>query len=100
VTEILLDIFSNYRISDKIVGVITDNGSNFKKAFKEYGVTVDDILQQTEDSDEEQIDDLNDLSDTLNEILKGSTILPPHKSCASHFLNLIATTDAERVGQC
>jgi len=41
ITEMLLDIFSEYSLKhEQIVSAVTDNGSNFIKAFAEFGVTL------------------------------------------------------------
>lgn len=47
VADILLDIQSEYGLKNgQIVSTITDNGSNFVKAFKEFGIS----LEKTFDS--------------------------------------------------
>jgi len=38
----LSDVHSNFGISDKIRVTVTDSGSNFAKAFAEYGLKVQD----------------------------------------------------------
>lgn len=41
----LNEIYSSYEISNnQIVGTVTDNGSNFVKAFKEFGLSEDSIF--------------------------------------------------------
>lgn len=36
IAEAIMNIFQNYNIADKIVTIVTDNGSNMKKAVSEY----------------------------------------------------------------
>lgn len=89
ITDMLLEIFNRYEIvREKITCIVTDNGSNFVKAFKEYGV----IMQQTED--EEQDEDV--IAENM-EPLMSSGLLPSHQRCASHTLSLVATTDLNKV---
>jgi len=84
-------VHSSYRIGRKVLMTITDNGSNFVKAFNEYSCKlVDD-------------DDDDDLSheDVSNVLAAGECddgteyVLPPHQRCASHTLNLVAVHDTE-----
>lgn len=107
IAEILEHIHVQFNLNPKkIVSTITDNGSNFVKAFKEYGVNVkvhtthmsNDEPSEDSGSDsnsEEEIDDffLPSFIDENDETNEKDFALPKHIRCASHTLNLIATTD-------
>lgn len=77
-------------VRDKITCIVTDNGSNFVKAFKEYGI---DYQTEDEISESEEEIDLLDREEFVSQIL-----LPSHQRCASHTLSLVATTDLNNVG--
>jgi hypothetical protein len=99
---------------EKIVTTITDNASNFAKAFSEYMVVADDP-EMTADEEEIETGASNDNIDTvtrqqnqtelvledIGEILANpdetstQLQLPLHTRCVAHSLNLIATKDAE-----
>ncbi|XP_050339934.1 uncharacterized protein LOC126766125 isoform X3 [Bactrocera neohumeralis] len=68
--------------SSNIVLTITDNGSNFLKAFRDYGVGNDFF--------EDEIND--EMPDFDNE-----SLLPTHQRCCSHTLNLLASTDFDKI---
>ena len=90
----------------------TDNGSNFAKAFREFGVK--DFLVAMEDeedcascssysscSDEENIDEGTEvnISDNDSNLLlpeQPELRLPRHIRCSAHTLNLCITTDMIR----
>jgi len=77
---------------DKISATITDNGSNMVKAFKEFG-----IFNENENDDDDglnfpEIEDFNGAAEIDAEVQ-----LPFHVRCASHTLNLIATTDIAKI---
>ena len=94
IAELLQDTFTVYDLTTtKIVSVVTDNGSNFVKAFKEYGVTPETVDRDQENDNNEPEEQLLNISDILDE----GVVLPRHKRCASHTLSLVATTDAEKV---
>lgn len=89
------NIHSTYGITHKITATVTDNGSNFVKAFKRY--------QPLEESDSEDNEDdvtCTDINDALHatDDNDGDVVitLPPHKRCASHTLNLISCTDVDK----
>lgn len=115
--EMLENIILNFNIrSAHIVATVTDNGSNFVKAFREFSVTEEsqelevnktrDALD--EDHEEDQMDEIEyDEEVTFHEIEASNTpdndnriiMLPAHIRCASHTLNLIATTDCKNAVQ-
>lgn len=80
-----------------IVGTITDNASNFGKAFRIFASSenVESQYQLQEQNDHIKIADLNlsqvNCNDEVDDI-----ILPPQFRCCSHTLNLIATTDIQK----
>ena len=46
------DIMNEYNIPhEKITSAVTDNGGNFVKAFKEYGVKINSLEESKEDTD-------------------------------------------------
>jgi len=51
IADLMTDIFSEFNLTcDQIISTITDNGSNFIKAFKEFGLKLKIV---SEESDEE-----------------------------------------------
>ncbi|KAL4007318.1 hypothetical protein ACER0C_001170 [Sarotherodon galilaeus] len=77
-------VHSAYGLNSKVTATVTDNGSNFIKAFRMF---------QKSDSDEELEEDeevtFTDVEQTLSTESEGQFSLPPHLRCASHTLNLI-----------
>lgn len=111
IAEMLEDINNSFGLSEtKIIGTVTDNGSNFVKAFKEFGINLQgDIILKTvlnqgqTEFDEESILEASELDDEDELVLPSSIIsesdnqtnilLPNHFRCVTHTINLIATTD-------
>ena len=99
VVKLLSDIHDEYNLPvDKITCCVTDNGSNFVKAFKEFEVDV----ELARDSDDEEVADTVDDIEQIDvdeliqsqhnestEVNEDVIILPPHQRCASHTLNLV-----------
>lgn len=99
IAELLSDIFLDHGIQDKIVYVITDNGSNFVKAFKEFGLQ--DVVEESDEDYSEDDFDLHpdNLAHLEYDTNPGEVVLPPHYRCLSHTLSLIATNDLDKVGE-
>ena len=89
----------------KVVNCVTDSASNFVKAFKEFGVVIEDEETETEpdsSDDDDNVDDNDDhpdVADILEETVSlgpQRATLPSHLRCACHVINLIAK-DAHKV---
>lgn len=84
----------------KVVSTVTDNASNFKKAFECYTSCEDSDVDYDDDESEEHdvmYTDVNNIittGETENSNLSIAQ-LPRHVRCACHSLNLVATTDIE-----
>ena len=113
--KVLESINNEFNIGEKICFTVTDSGANFTKAFRHFSLDEseelvlpadgeDDITENTEEEDDMafvEIDqELNrpnaeDATDDDNE--EAVYKLPPHRKCACHLLNLIATKDAGKI---
>uniref|UniRef100_A0A8C6M409 BED-type domain-containing protein n=1 Tax=Nothobranchius furzeri TaxID=105023 RepID=A0A8C6M409_NOTFU len=80
------NIHSSYGLLNKVVATVTDNGSNFVKAFQEESTPKDDDVT---------FSDLSEILSAENES-DGQLSLPPHRRCASHTINIICTRDVEK----
>uniref|UniRef100_A0A3Q2PK85 BED-type domain-containing protein n=1 Tax=Fundulus heteroclitus TaxID=8078 RepID=A0A3Q2PK85_FUNHE len=74
------NIHSSYGLLNKVVATVTDNRSNFVKAFQVY--------QPAEESQDDEED--------TGEEDDGQLCLPPHHRCASHTINIISTNYVEK----
>ncbi len=92
------NIHSSYGISHKITSTVTDNGSNFVKAFKRYQPVEEEDSE--DDEDEVTFTDINDvLQNSGGDDGDGGEVvitLPPHQRCAAHTLNLVSCTDVDK----
>lgn len=85
------DILKSYHIPcKKVLKIITDGASNFKKAFKEHQLNI------TKDNDDDDEIDIVEITRILNENKDDNIFLSPHSSCASHSLCLTLTTDIKK----
>uniref|UniRef100_A0ABD2W240 Uncharacterized protein n=1 Tax=Trichogramma kaykai TaxID=54128 RepID=A0ABD2W240_9HYME len=92
--------------TDKVVGTVTDNGSNFVKAFREFAIDdfepvvpgeqemSQDNLEEDHEADEDEVFDVDEMVEPMDLMTYS---LPKHYRCASHKLNLLATTDFMKV---
>lgn len=102
-------IHASYSLTGKVRATITDNGSNFVKAFSVYSlldssdtaVTIaEDAEDETEDVAFEDVSELLTLdleeTNTDDDLTQVQYELPPHYRCAAHTLNLIASKDVDK----
>uniref|UniRef100_A0A3P8NPQ8 BED-type domain-containing protein n=1 Tax=Astatotilapia calliptera TaxID=8154 RepID=A0A3P8NPQ8_ASTCA len=89
------NINSSHGLSFKITSTVTDNGSNFVKAFKVY--------QPAPESDDSESEEDGVTFVSIGDVLQNAAddadyaiSLPPHQRCASHTMNLISCTDVEK----
>ena len=100
----IIDIHEKFGLSGKISATVTDNGSNFVKAFATFAQPdVSPTSLVTEDELEEEVifENMNDLMvpehlDTQDDLTQIEYELPPHQRCAAHTLNLVASTDVDK----
>ncbi|XP_063623116.1 uncharacterized protein LOC134795215 [Cydia splendana] len=98
----LFGVQSEYGLKhEQLISTTTDNGSNFVKAFREFGIAdyVPDFsgLQDTMELDNLSTSDILYeevlLVNNSEELETRGLYLPRHLRCASHTLSLLATTD-------
>ena len=81
----------------KITRTITDNASNFAKAFREFG-----FKEQNENDDQESSEDvvnfesINGMVTFTGENDEELFVLSTQEKCFAHTLSLIATTDIKK----
>lgn len=112
IAEKLDYIYGKYGINtDQIIATVTDNASNFVKAFNEFTSQKSAVTESKEkvnpslsvsDSDDSDASDndieLTTIPDECDSAAETefAIMLPKHVRCASHTLNLIATSDCTK----
>ncbi|UYV82093.1 hypothetical protein LAZ67_21000804 [Cordylochernes scorpioides] len=101
-SDIIQEINDHFDLNtNKIVASVTDNGSNFVKAFKMFCVKLTNInivdeampdSQPTEAFSESDVED-----DESSNLEDPEHLLPAHLRCCAHTLSLCATTDANKL---
>ena len=97
-------VHASYSLVGKVCATITDNGSNFVKAFTVFSDSANDTAEDVEPEGEdvafEDIDELltldpeeTNIDDDLTQVQYD---LPPHYRCAAHTLNLVASKDTDK----
>ncbi len=97
IADILSSIFTEFHIESKLQNVVTDNASNFSKAFTLFhskdGSSTDHVGDDAEDA--LSVVDVDQIMTAATEDDSDEVpILPPHKRCGNHSLNLVASVDA------
>uniref|UniRef100_A0A671WJW0 BED-type domain-containing protein n=1 Tax=Sparus aurata TaxID=8175 RepID=A0A671WJW0_SPAAU len=90
------EIHSSYGLHGKVVATVTDNASNFAKAFRVCQPCHLDSESENEEGDDEDptfTDVIEALSTASGD---GQFSLPPHYRCASQTINLISTSDVDK----
>ena len=90
----LCDIMKSHGIElQKVQRIVTDNGSNFAKAFREYA------YDPTADEEPDENDDEELLFNNIENALQATDVirLPQNQPCASHTLSLICVTDVSKI---
>ena len=89
---------------ERVVATITNNGSNFVKAFLVYSISSSESSKAAVPEDAEEDEFAFEDLDGLLQVDNGSTEdltqvqyeLPPHERCAAHTLNLVVSTDVDK----
>ena len=100
-------IHASYGLNGKVIGTITDNGSNFVKAFSVYSISSPKFSEATVPEDSEDVEEDEFVFEYLDRLLQvddGSTEdltqvqykLLPHQRYAAHTLNLVVSTDVDK----
>lgn len=96
--DLIDSVLTEFQLHKKVTHCVTDSGSNFVKAFKEFTVKETDNSEDSTVVDEE-LDPLalipTALSDILDEAPDEGVVLPAHFRCAVHRLNLVGSNDCE-----
>jgi len=109
------NLHNSYGLARKIAATITDNGSNFIKAFAVFHQTSESISTEEASSNVTMEEDPDDLCDNIytdeatfenmdqvltadidDELTQVQYDLPAHERCAAHTLNLVASADIEK----
>ncbi|XP_064553830.1 uncharacterized protein pre-mod(mdg4)-E [Drosophila montana] len=88
ILEVISSINNDYELNNlKIVATVTHNFSDFSRAFQEFGINSKDIKNEYVHEYE------SDCEANANSIELTCNVLPNHIRCASHTLNVLASTD-------
>jgi hypothetical protein len=96
IAELISNVHLSYGLTvDKISATVTDNASNFGKAFREFMVDMPDVFNDDFSITDDAVDVIG-IGDVLtnDEPDECEAVMPHHETCFNHSLNLLATTDA------
>lgn len=111
IASMLNSIYTEFDIDHKIFATVTDNASNFVRAFNEFGISMDTFTslvaaQRRADSTAENCEDSfendnipeEEEEEEIGELLftdLDDTLVSDHFRCGSHTFCLLASTDAK-----
>lgn len=90
----LEQIHSSNGLLNKVVATVTDNATNFIKAFQTYQTVTSESDEEEEEQEHVSFPDVTEPVCTENNDVR--LTLPPHYRCASHTNNRISTGDIEK----
>ncbi|XP_065319872.1 uncharacterized protein LOC135927658 [Gordionus sp. m RMFG-2023] len=98
ISKALTAVFKEFHIQNKNICTITDNASNFSKAFRVFSCP-SNIIKEDSVSDIEciSIEDIMSSSGLSSYDIIDFDYLPRHRRCSCHTLNLVATQDANKL---
>lgn len=64
IAELLSDIYTEFGITFKVIGTVIDNASNFTKAFKTFGISIDEF-----ETLHKSVDEFNDILSSIPDAL-------------------------------
>lgn len=99
IAKCLRGIFDEYGVTSRILNVVTDNATNFSKAFSL--VVESDRVDSTNmdsamegESNELEVLEIGQLLHDFESDMDDELLLPPQKRCGNHTLNLVARSDS------
>jgi len=98
------EIHKKYGLSGKVTATVTDNGSNFVKAFVTFASQLSGGSDEASSLADDNEDDVTfaDLHDLMNQDPSDDDLtqveyeLPPHQRNAAHTLTLVASKDVDK----
>jgi hypothetical protein len=105
IAELICEVHTSFGLSvDKISATVTDNASNFGKAFREFMIAIPYATNENNEellSVEEDVEVDVDVVNVADVMTNGPSedcdiVMPHHETCFSHSLNLLATVDANK----
>lgn len=93
-----------YRLASKVTATVTDNRSNFVKAFVTFATGGSDEASSHDNEEDGDVIDVTftNLHDLMgqdsgdNDLTQIDDELPPHQCCTAHTLNLVASKDVDK----
>ena len=91
--KIIESVIAEFHLTGKVTHCVTDSGSNFVKAFTEFGSAADEELGLTYEDETLHVTQISNIMSNEEEDEKEYD-LPAHMKCAAHKISLTATKDA------